>query len=209
MRKYILLMILVSAIYAGKIDNLKNEYFQGCDIILHNSTYKVCYSYTEKSMLAGFSVLTDKVNTINIKKRNSFRIDYRIPKQYRTKSSDYTNTGFDRGHTAISDASSDYSIQTLKESYLMSNITLQRPNTNRRTWLKIEKLSRDLTKQGTVKSLTLVLFGIVPDVIKGISIPKGYIKVIEVQNKDRCFYVPNDNTSYTLKQVEFNCKYIN
>jgi len=208
--KIILTLIISVLIYAGDFNTLKTEYFTGCDKVLNSTEYSVCYSYKDKAMTSSYSLLTNKVKDVNIKKRRPFKVDKRIPKQYRTSTKDYTKTGFDRGHTAVSDASADYSISTLKDSYLMSNITLQRPITNRRSWLRVEKYGRLLAvKYGYVKVLTIVMYKIVPEKVNGISIPSAYIRVIKHKNVQKCFYVPNDNISYYLKQSEFNCKYLN
>jgi len=208
--KIILTLLISVLIYAGNFSTLKAEYFSNCDKVLNNIEYSVCYSYSDKSMTAGYSVLTSKVQEINIKKRKSFKLDKRIPIEYMTTAGDYYKTGFDRGHTAISDASADYSISTLKQSYLMSNITLQRRTTNRVSWLRVEKYGRKLAvKYGYVKILTIVMYSINPKKINGISIPEAYIRVLKHKNIQKCFYVPNDNVSYTLKQSEFNCKYLN
>ena len=208
--KFLLITIITVSIYAGNFKTLKKEYFTGCDKILNNIEYSVCYSYSDRSITAGYSLLTNKTQYKNIKKRKGFHIDRRIPKQYRTKPQDFYKTGYDKGHTAISDASADYSEKTLKESYLMTNITMQRPITNRNSWLRVEKYGRMLAvKYKYVKVLTIVMFNILPKKVNNISVPKAYIRVFKHKNIMKCFYVPNDNKSYTLKQSEFNCKYLN
>lgn len=56
-------------------------------------------------------------------------------------SSDYTKSGFDRGHMAPA-ADFKNSYQVMKETFYMSNICPQEPNFNRGIWLDLEKMVR-------------------------------------------------------------------
>ncbi len=56
-------------------------------------------------------------------------------------SSDYTKSGFDRGHMAPAADFKD-SYQVMKETFYMSNICPQQPQFNRGIWLELEKMVR-------------------------------------------------------------------
>lgn len=56
-------------------------------------------------------------------------------------SSDYTKSGYDRGHMAPAADFKD-SYQVMKETFYMSNISPQQPQFNRGVWLELEKMVR-------------------------------------------------------------------
>jgi aconitate hydratase 2/2-methylisocitrate dehydratase len=103
-----------------------------CDQVIDKKFYKVCYSHKNKGALfISYSLYGELVDKINIKKRPSFYSEKNIPLKYRSKSSDYVKSGFDRGHL-LSDASAERSaaactVKLNKEpiiEYLKSNIVL-------------------------------------------------------------------------------------
>jgi endonuclease G len=55
--------------------------------------------------------------------------------------SDYTNSGFDRGHLAPA-GDMKWSETAMDESFLMSNISPQKPAFNRGIWKKLEEKIR-------------------------------------------------------------------
>jgi endonuclease G, mitochondrial len=74
----------------------------------------------------------------------------------RVKASDYTGSGFDRGHMTNSEdrsRSPEDNIQT----FLMTNIIPQSPDNNQGAWVQLENYSRNLVKSG--KELFIVSGG--------------------------------------------------
>ena len=198
--KYVILLSLASISYA-EIDY--NKYFLNCDKIIDNTYFKSCYNYNYRSTTASYIELDSKVNTNNIADRFEFYEETNIPQEYRVKSSDYTNSGFDRGHIQ-SDASNDYSIESRNSTYAMSNITLQYPITNRRSYLKVEKRERELlTFHNKIKSLTLIKY--TDKKYKNISIPEAYYKIFYNSSFIECYKIPNDNIRYELEQMKISC----
>jgi endonuclease G len=201
--------------------NNNNEYIENlfknikCNQIIDKGIYKICYSYKYKSAIGGWIILYgNKVNAVNIKKRPQFYNEKTIPMQYRTKYSDYTHSGYDRGHTIVADADVDYSKKSLRKSYTMANITLQAPMINRKTWIKVEKYGRYVaTKLGKVNSITLVKYS--DKKIKGISIPSGYYRIYYNKNKafKSCFYYKNnlnvDWRNDKLQNHQISCEELN
>lgn len=55
---------------------------------------------------------------------------------------DYSKSGYDRGHMCPA-ADCLWSGQAMKESFLMVNITPQKPDLNRNRWEKLEQACRD------------------------------------------------------------------
>ena len=198
--KYVILLSLATISYA-EIDY--NRYFLNCDKIIDNTYFKSCYNYNYRSTTASYIELDGKVNINNIADRFEFYEETNIPTEYRVKSSDYTNSGFDRGHIQ-SDASNDYSIESRNSTYTMSNITLQYPITNRRSYLKVEKRERELlTFHNKIKSLTLIKY--TDKKYKNISIPETYYKIFYNSSFIECYKIPNDNKSYKLDEMKINC----
>lgn len=66
---------------------------------------------------------------------------------YRAVTTDYTNTGFDRGHVCPSE-DRDLSSSMNATTFLMTNIMPQAPNLNRITWVNLEDYSRVLMNSG-------------------------------------------------------------
>lgn len=199
-----------SSLLVKKYINDKN-----CDKILNNDGFFTgCYSYDYKGIIYGYTKLSgDTVNAKNIDERPKFYDDLSIPEKYRTTYSDYTNKNMDRGHTIASDASFDYSLKSQKATYVMSNITPQHPNTNRKSYLAVEKYERVVaSKLGEVEALTIIEYDKNPKRIgrSGLAVPKGYGKIYFNEKKQfqKCFYVPNDDVIYDLRDMEIDCKKI-
>jgi len=186
--------MLISTASATEIGSFINK--RNCDQLIDKSYYKICYDYNLKAArYVGYTLDGSLVNAVNIKKRPRFYEEKRIPKQYRAKHSDYTRSGYDRGHLQ-NDANSDWSKKSQKSTYSMANIIPQVPTVNRKTWIKAEKYERKVAvKLGSVQVLNGVIYPSKPQRIgrNGIAVPSGYWKMI-FNNKgfERCFYYKND-----------------
>lgn len=78
-----------------------------------------------------------------------FRPDERIPKEWkRVTPSDYTGSGFDRGHMAPS-ADRSASVEGMSETFLMSNMVPQTADLNRDVWQRLEGYLRTLVTRGS------------------------------------------------------------
>jgi endonuclease G, mitochondrial len=75
---------------------------------------------------------------------NAFRPDPQIPTDwFAAKTSDYNNTGFDRGHLCPSD-DRDGSAEDNATTFLLTNIVPQAPRHNREVWKELEDYCRKL-----------------------------------------------------------------
>jgi endonuclease G len=80
--------------------------------------------------------------------RSDFQTDTSLPSGwYRVTTSDYTGSGYDRGHMT---PSGDRTASTTDNQavFLMTNIIPQAPDNNQGPWNNLEQYSRDLTAQG-------------------------------------------------------------
>lgn len=181
-----------------------------CDQVLDNNGYfKTCYDYGLKGAKRGWAVLDGSlVHKKNIKKRPRFYADKKLPAKYRTHYKDYTHTKRDRGHFIVSDADLDYSKASQESTYAMSQIQMQRRTTNRRSYLATEKYGRQVaSKLGKVNAISLAFYKPTPKRINGVAEAYGFAKVFWNNDRgfERCFYIPNDNKSYKLKQMQMDC----
>jgi len=172
---------------------------QNCDQIIDKIFYKICYDYKAKgAKYVSYKLDGKKVNDVNIRKRPRFYPDKEIPRQYRTKPSDYTKNYFhaDRGHLAP-DASFDWSRKSLHSIYSMANIIPQYRSINRRTWVKAENYERLIaSKRGSVTVINGVVYGDYRQRLRksGIAYPVAYWKMLYDNNGfERCFYYKNDS----------------
>ena len=187
-----------------------------CDQIL-TDTFTICYDFERKSPIAVYTEVTAKtVNLLNIDPRPPFFTDKRLDPKVTTTTKDYTGTGYDRGHLGASDASHDWSKETLKATYSMANIVPQTKRANRYKFVSLEKLEREMAvKHGVLEMLTLVYFNDRPKVIgkSGLQVPSAFAKVFTAKNHRECFFIWNTDEydskkgkdPYTYKE---NCEVV-
>ena len=165
-----------------------------CDQIL-TDTFTICYDFERKSPIAVYTEVTAKtVDLLNIDPRPPFFTDKRLDPKVTTTTKDYTGTGYDRGHLGASDASHDWSKETLKATYSMANIVPQTKRANRYKFVSLEKLEREMAvKHGVLEMLTLVYFNDRPKVIgkSGLQVPSAFAKVFTAKNHRECFFIWN------------------
>lgn len=138
---YLLLIANVLA-FAGSVDYLPVP----SDNLVKHSYY--CLSYNEKFEQANwvYYTLTDKmVNGGGEERSNKFKVDLLVPSGS-AKSSDYTKSGYDRGHLCPA-ADMGFSPTSMEESFLMSNISPQAPDFNRGIWKELETEVRRWAKK--------------------------------------------------------------
>jgi endonuclease G, mitochondrial len=114
-------------------------------------------------------------------RQDDFRSDTTLPSGwYRVVTSDYTNTGYDRGHMCPS-ADRTNSISSNSATFLMTNIIPQAPNNNRGPWANLENYTRDLVNAGNECYVISGSYGFSGTIDGGnITIPARTWKVIVV-----------------------------
>lgn len=117
----------------------------------------------------------------------NFIVDTSLPSQfYKVKHSDYTNSGYDRGHMVRSEERTKTDIDN-KSTFFLTNIIPQTPDLNQGVWLKLEYYCEDLCKQQN-KELYVIAGGIyhTKEKIKGlVTIPDSCFKIIVVLNRNQ------------------------
>ena len=115
------------------------EYFE--DHELHSyAGFDLCYreSY-EVAEWVSYTLTNDELVKVS-GRTNDFRADPSISTGSATPA-DYKKSGYDRGHLAPA-ADMEWSVQTVSESFYMSNMTPQKPELNRRLWMELESSVR-------------------------------------------------------------------
>jgi endonuclease G len=132
-------------------------------------------------------------------------------------SSDYSNSGYDRGHN-VPDSDLDYSAGTLHDIYLMTNVSPQTPALNRGPWLRLENYGRDLamaynrvvivTGPCLGPGLPLMMRspkrGAAKTINTGISVPEEFYKVFVYKDETDVLrveaYIARQNVRQSLKK---------
>ena len=145
------------------------------------STYHVTYDYSLGiPVYISYDVSSRDLGNVKRKKSWTFRQDSRLPKP-RVKSSDYTNSGYQRGHMCPA-ASRSASVKAMKETFNMANVAPQVPALNVGAWLKMENQERDLCKSMQrvhVRIAPVFTHGDTATIAHGlVAVPHGFIKII-------------------------------
>ena len=116
-----------------------------CDRILTGRNFSIGYSWyfrQAKWTLEIINPLSDFVDH-DVSRENHFRADLRIPKRFRASLKAYKHSGYDRGHLVASANQTELKLQN-SETFLLSNMSPQHKDLNRRMWADLEKAIRKL-----------------------------------------------------------------
>lgn len=176
---------------------------QGEEIVSH---YAYTLSYNEEYEQANWVAYSLKSSELikAAKRSNRFKPDPLVNTKTAV-TSDYTKTGFDRGHLAPA-ADMAFSITAMEESFFMSNISPQRPKFNRGIWKKLESKVRDwASKEGELFVVTGPVLSDKPNNFIGrtckIAVPNYYYKaLLDTTGTDKAiaFILPNKGSKLPL-----------
>jgi len=113
------------------------------DHMLFNREYIVGYSYLFRQARWVMEMI-DPTNRADVDRDGGFREDMRIPDRFRAKLEDYKGSGFDRGHL-VSSADRRATRLENSETFLLTNMSPQKPKFNQRIWKELESAVRDLS----------------------------------------------------------------
>ena len=178
--------------------NYKEKFINesNCNQIIDNEFIVMCYDYQKKAVKSvSYTLLGDLMNEANIDKRPSFHVEKELKSKDRISSTDYTNSGYDKGHLAP-DAAFDWSKESLDAVYTLANIIPQAPQVNRRSWAKLERYVRDKAEElGELNIVNVVKYGQRSSRMgkNKMAISKGYYKILynKKENYEECFYYSN------------------
>lgn len=168
-----------------------------CDEILTGRYFTIGYSWYFRQAKWVLEIINRDRDflTTEVERADHFRADLRIPKRFRAGLGAYKRSGYDRGHL-VSSADQDMRLIQNSETFLLSNMSPQKPGFNRKIWRKLEMAVRMLDAQEDVLE-TYVLtapvfyFGRVVETLKdeqedyGIDVPIPHAFVKSVLTEDR------------------------
>lgn len=126
----------------------------------------------------------------------NFIADTSLPDSfYKVKHSDYTNSGYDRGHMVRSEERTR-TIEDNKATFLMTNILPQHPDLNRGVWLNLEYHCEDLCKKEKKKLFVIAggVFHSEKRIKNSVAIPDSCFKIIVVLNNGESIESITDST---------------
>lgn len=150
------------------------------DQILCREGYVVGYNYSTKQANWVQYHITAASVSAGVTRVDSFREDTEIPSISRSTLNDYSGSGYDRGHMAAN-ATMDFSVSSMNESFLLSNISPQLADFNRAGWADLEQYVRDCAEEkGELIVATGPIFNSTSfnTIGAGVAVPDAYYKVI-------------------------------
>lgn len=197
------------------VRNLRRETRYGmpaADQIIFNRYYIIGYSYYFRQAKWALEIIDPDKRVLT--RADNFRPDYRIPEMFRADLVDYVNSGYDRGHLIASADQIETEIQN-SETFLLSNMSPQKPDLNRKTWKNLETAVRELDAKKDIYETYVIcgpmfLFDKIVEVIGSqdenevtLPIPHAYFKSVLTEN-DRgalhmwSFIIPNEDSDKQL-----------
>lgn len=176
------------------------------DTILSYSGFNLAYNEQfEQAAWVAYVLTRDEIESGTIERTDNFRADTSIASGSATLA-DYRRSGFDRGHLApAGDMKWDH--LAMSQSFLMSNMSPQRPAFNRGIWRKLETEVRNWAmEKDSLYVITGPLFSPADSLIgeNGVGVPGHYFKVlVDLSPPDHdmiAFLLPNSGSSEELIQ---------
>lgn len=126
------------------IPSLRRETKYGmpaADHVMFNRHYVLGYSYYFRQAKWALEIIDP--DNLGLERCDNFRPDYRIPAMFRADLVDYVGSGYDRGHLVASANQRETELQN-SETFLLSNMSPQKPQFNRKIWGELEGKIREL-----------------------------------------------------------------
>ena len=185
--------------YGGVYPEFSNKKLSNNTQALCMDGFAVMYSGVSRTPLWSAEHLNRKrlQQAKQIDREDSFHEESRLPQSMRAKLSDYSGSGYDRGHLAPNGDMANRSQQY--DSFSLVNIAPQSPRNNRYIWRNIESATRYLTQQyGEVYTITGVAFTDkkAKQLAGRVLVPSHFFKAVYIpaSNQAGVYYAPNDES---------------
>lgn len=189
------------------IEDVAERYYlpaPAADPVYHYQGFSLAYvEEYEQARWVAYELEVSQLNTPKVSRTDFFKED----KSIKTGSStfyDYKNSGYTKGHL-VPAADRAYSIETMEETFLMSNIAPQIYHCNSGIWRELEEQTRDWARSN--RSLYIVsgpIFGRRIERIgqNQVAVPEAFFKVLldsnEPEIKGIGFIIPNQMSEKPL-----------
>lgn len=220
----LLLLLLSHAVLASAdFSRCKDQFYAGNTPEINNTALKknlyplcfngfaVAYSGVSRTPLWSAEHLTPQrlKQAKSISRENNFHEEDQIPTRYRARLSDYSRSGYDRGHMAPNGDMANRAQQY--DSFSLANMVPQSPKNNQEVWRNLEEATRTfVTKQ---KQDAYVITG--PAFLSGelkqvgqVLVPTHVFKAVYFPqlNLAGAYFAPNDQSGQvdvvSIKQLE-------
>ncbi len=178
----------------GNPSNATNNTSNADNYLMVNTTYALSYNNSRGS--ANWVAWRIAEGDFGFAERqDNFRPDPNLPKSFtRITPTDYTGSGFDRGHLCPS-ADRSSSPEANSQTFYMTNMIPQTPDLNRNVWNDFETYSRDLVKKGKVDLYVVAgCYGEKGKLKKKITVPTNCWKLVVAVPPGADFSAVNENT---------------
>jgi endonuclease G len=175
------------------------------DVVVHHTDYSLAYSEEhEQARWVAYELTEAELKVPNVKRSNYFDVDPDI-RSRSAKHSDYTRSGYTRGHLAPA-GDMAHSKTAMEESFYMSNISPQVRVFNNGIWKELEEQTRDWAYK--YDRLFITTGGILKPGLKQIgrnrvSVPEAFYKVLLYVNGDQRgaigYVIPHDKSEAPLE----------
>ena len=150
------------------------------DLLLQKEGFTLGYSFQyRQAVWVAYTLSAEKLLSKQVRRRERFKADPAI-KLHPVRPRDYSRSGYDKGHLAPA-ADMTYSVVSMNNSFLMTNISPQIPGCNRGIWKRLEnQVRRWAIREENLYIITGPIFPQNPLVMKNtaIPIPEAFYKVI-------------------------------
>ncbi|MBW8334486.1 MAG: DNA/RNA non-specific endonuclease [Prolixibacteraceae bacterium] len=199
------LLSFIILLFTANLINAKSVEFLPVPVndIVRHTYYTLSYNENyEQANWVYYSLTDSMILNSGQERSNSFKMDKSVV-SISAKSSDYTNSGYDRGHLCPA-GDMGFSELAMQESFLMSNISPQVPDFNRGIWKELESTVRDWAKiERQLYVVTGPVFKNNKDTIgrEEVVVPGYYFKIIyDPTDKPKmiAFVLPNEKSDRLL-----------
>ncbi len=178
------------------------------DQLVRYSYYTISYSNQHQNAeWVAYELLGARLNLSNREERQNFKSDPNVRSE--ASSSDYRNSGYDRGHL-VPAHDMDFNEQAMSESFYMTNVSPQVPDFNRGIWKSLEGNIRKWAKRE--KRLYVITGPLLKKTVEeadrisptGPTIPRGFFKIVVDyeggEKKGIAFMFKNKNIDQPLER---------
>ena len=124
-----------------------------CDHILTGRYFTIGYSWYFRQAKWTLEIINREDYLLrdldDVDRLNNFRADTRLPKRFRAGLGPFKGSGYDRGHMVASANQDLHEIQN-SETFLLSNMSPQKPYFNRGIWQRLEAAIRVLNDRNDI-----------------------------------------------------------
>ena len=171
-----------------------------CDQVLTGRHFTIGYSWYFRQAKWTLEIINRELLLVNdtvpgFDRLDNFRADTRIPERFRAGLKAYVGSGYDRGHLVASANQDLVEIQN-SETFLLSNMSPQHPDLNRKRWRELEEAIRKLDARADVLEtyvLTCPVFFFgekverigknLPDFGISVPVPHAFIKSVLAEDR--------------------------